>query len=155
MQWSDVQPPDQLPLLHSCAADISRIYALDLFVANDDRHLNNFLFRDQTLAGQRTVIAMDFSRGLLIRGWPSDPVPMPMGSNTMRQIQALKVLGIWDAAAATLTLNSIATVTASEAEHWLKAMPRAWLATSRIDAIVQWWDSPAFGQRLADCGILV
>lgn len=154
VQWSAIPPPDQFPLLQSCATDISRIYALDLFVANDDRHLNNFLFRDQALGGQRTVIAMDFSRGLLVRGWPSDPVPMPAGTNTMRQIQALKTLGIWDTAAATLTLNSIATVKPSEAEQWLKAMPGTWLAASRIDEIVKWWDSPAFGQRLADCGIL-
>ena len=155
VQWSDVPPTEQHALLHSCAADISRIYALDLFVANDDRHLNNFLFRNQTLAGQRTVIAMDFSRGLLIRGWPHDPVPMPASTNTMRLIGSLKTLGVWSTSDATLTLSSIATVTSSEVKQWLTAMPAAWLSTARIDEIVKWWESPGFGQRLAECGILV
>jgi hypothetical protein len=155
IQWSNIPPTEQYALLLSCAADISRIYALDLFVANDDRHLNNFLFRNQTLAGQRTVIAMDFSRGLLIRGWPHDPVPMPASTNTMMQIGMLKTLGVWSSSDATLTLSSIATVTSSEVKQWLKAMPDAWLSAARIDEIVKWWESPGFGQRLAECGILV
>jgi hypothetical protein len=155
IQWSAIPPTDHLALLQSCAADISRIYALDLFVANDDRHLNNFLFRSQALGGQRTVFAMDFSRGLLMRGWPFDPVPMPATTNTMRQIDFFKALGIWSTPDAALTLSSIATVTSKEVRQWLTAMPSAWLLTARIDEIVTWWDSPAFGQRLADCGILV
>lgn len=155
IQWSDIPPPEQTMLLQSCAADISRIYALDLFIANDDRHLNNFLFRGQKLAGQRTVIAMDFSRGLLMRGWPWDPVPMPGSTKTMMLIDLLKKLGLWSTPDAALTLGSIATVTSSEVKQWLTAMPTAWLSAARIDEIVKWWDSPGFGQRLTECGILI
>lgn len=155
VQWSNIPPPDHLPLLQSCSADISRIFALDLFVANDDRHMDNFLFRDQTLAGRRTVIAMDFSRSLLIRGWPNDPVPMPAHTNTMRHINLLRQLGLWSTKDAALLLSSISTVSPTEVRLWLSAMPAAWLAAPRIDAIVDWWGSAAFGQRLADCGMLV
>jgi len=155
VQWSNIQPTEHHAHLQSCKAGISRIYALDLFVANDDRHLNNFLFRNQTLAGERTVIGMDFSRGLLMRGWPADPVPMPSSTATMAMIGSLKTLGLWSTLDATLTLNSIATVSSGEVKQWLAAMPPAWLSTARIDEIVKWWDSPAFGQRLAECGILV
>lgn len=155
VQWSDIPPTEQQALLQNCAADISRIYALDLFVANDDRHLNNFLFRDQTLGGKRSVIALDFSRSLLMRGWPSDPVPMPANTKTMLLIELLKTLGLWSTPDASLTLSSIATITSSEVKQWLTAMPAAWLAPARIDEIVKWWNSPGFGQRLAECGILV
>ena len=155
IQWSGIPPTDQQSLLNSCAADLSRIFALDLFVANDDRHLNNFLFRHQTLAGQRTVIAMDFSRSLLMRGWPSDPVPMPSTTKTMMLIELLKKIGVWSSSDAKLTLGSISTVTSHEVRQWLTSMPAAWLSPPRIDAIVKWWDSPGFGQRLAECGILI
>lgn len=155
IQWSAIPPTEHHAVLQGCAADISRIYALDLFVANDDRHFNNFLFRGQALGGQRTVFAMDFSRGLLMRSWPSDPVPMPASSNTMRNIGLLKALGYWSTPDAALTLSTIATVRSSEVRQWLTAMPSVWLLPERIDQIVAWWDSPAFGQRLADCGILV
>lgn len=155
IQWSSVTPTEQMGLLQSCASDISRICALDLFVANDDRHLNNFLFRQQTLAGGRTVIAMDFSRGLLIRNWPHDPVPMPPATNTMQLIELMRSLGFWDAAAAQLTLASLATISAKEVHDWLEKMPPSWLALSRKSAIVTWWGSQHMVQRISDCGNLV
>lgn len=154
-QWADISPAQQISMLQGGVATISRIFALDLFVANDDRHLNNFLFRSQRLAGAHTVIAMDFSRGLLMRGWPGDPVPMPSNTNTMMNIKMLRNHGLWSSTDAALTLSSIATVTSREVEQWLTAMPSAWLSAVRINAIVKWWGSPAFNQRLTDCGMLV
>ena len=154
-QWSDVSPLEQLALLQACASEMSRILALDLLVGNADRHLNNFLFREQRVGGARTVIAMDFSRGAMVRGWPLDPVPMDPGEATMRTIALLRGLSMWDATSAQLVLASAQAVPASDVRHWLASMPPAWLDASAIDTIFRWWSSTLLGDRIAACTALL
>lgn len=134
---------------------MSRILALDLFLGNDDRHLNNFLFRPQKVGGALTVMAMDFSRSLLVRGWPNDTIPMPTEAKTMMVLSLLRHLKLWDQGAAQLLLMSLQTITAAEFGHWLGSMPAAWLDASRQAALLAWWSSPALGQRIAACTMLV
>lgn len=154
-QFSDIPPPDQTRLLVDCAPDISRIIAMDLFVGNEDRHLNNFLFREQRLGGKISVVAMDFSRSLFVRGWPADLFPMPTTTKTMMVLAILKNMGIWDSAVANLVLASIQSVSPVEVERWLTEMPSRWLEPHRIADVKAWWASPEFGKRLNVCSKLV
>lgn len=154
-QWSNIPVADQIPTLIACASDISRILALDLFIANPDRHLNNFFFRSQAVAGGLTVMAFDFSRALLLNGWPSSVVPMPPSENTMGIIGFLKSQGMWDATAAGTMLASIQSVTVANLGHWLNTMPAAWLAPAAQTALTSWWSCPKFGLRLQACAKLI
>lgn len=154
-QWSKVAPVDQMSLLSTCGKDMSRIVALDLMIGNDDRHLNNFLFRDQQLGGGKTVFAMDFSRSLFIRGWPKDFFPMPPESKTMQVMKILKTMGFWDTSAASLVLTSIQSIAASEVDGWLATMPSNWVTNLSINEVAGWWGSTAFDARVADCIRLV
>lgn len=154
-QWADYSPTEQYPLLNLCGKEMSRILALDMFVGNDDRHLNNFLFRNQKIAGATIVFAMDFSRGLFVQGWPRDFCPMRSDTNSMMTLALLKSLGIWGQAAAKLTLASIQSVSALEIEAWLLEMPVSWVQRSRIAEVKAWWSSAELNQRLSICDRLV
>lgn len=154
-QWSQIPPPEQKALLSTAARDISRIIAMDLFVGNDDRHLNNFLFRNRQVDGGLVVFTMDYSRSLFIRGWPKDAFPLPPGTKTMMVMNLLKQLSVWDGASATLALATIQSVSSVEAVSWLKAMPNPWMSGINLTQIGAWWGSTAFDQRLADCNKLV
>lgn len=154
-QWAKVAPVDQSNLLSTCGKEMSRIIAMDLMIGNDDRHLNNFLFRDQQLGRGKTVFAMDFSRSLFIRGWPKDLFPMPSDSKTMLVMETLKALGFWDANAARLILTSIQSIAVSEISGWLAAMPAQWKSNLSVNEVTGWWGSTAFDTRVADCIRLV
>lgn len=146
---------NQHALLQRCGSDLSKILAFDLFVGNDDRHLNNFLYRQQQVGGQLTVLAMDFSRSLLVNKWPDDPVPMATSTKTMTVMGILKNFNIWDATVAQMTLASIHSVSRTEVAHWLAAMPAAWLEPVKRQEIVEWWGSEKFDQRVSECKKLV
>ncbi len=55
-------------------AVLSQIYALDLFIFNDDRHFGNYLSIDDN--GNRRFYAYDFSRSVFWK-WPWQNVPAP------------------------------------------------------------------------------
>ncbi len=59
-------------------AVLSAIYALDLFIFNDDRHANNYLSLDDN--GTRRFYAFDFSRAMFWQ-WPWNDFP-PATCNT-------------------------------------------------------------------------
>jgi hypothetical protein len=63
---------------------LSSIYALDMFINNEDRHLGNYLSIDDN--GKRRVYAFDFSRALFWQ-WPWLSFPQP-GQNTRNTIEA-------------------------------------------------------------------
>lgn len=155
-QFSDIQgPQNQQQLLIDCGSDMSRIIAFDLFVGNEDRHLNNFLFREQRLGGEKTVMAMDFSRSLLVRGWPNDTVPMHPTTKTMMVMGLLKQAQTWDVTVAQMALASIHSISQAEVAHWLGEMPQSWLEPKKRQEISEWWGSDQFDQRVSDCQKLV
>lgn len=154
-QWSQIPPTEQNPLLSKAGRDISRIIAMDLFVGNDDRHLNNFLFRNRQVDGGLVVFTMDYSRSLFIRDWPKDIFPLPLGTKTMMVMSLLKQFNVWDGASAALALATIQSISSVEAVSWLNAMPSSWLSGINLPEIGAWWGSTDFDQRLAYCNMLV
>lgn len=154
-QWAKIAPAEQVNLLTTCGRDMSRILALDLLVGNDDRHLNNFLFRDQQLGGGKTVFAMDFSRSLFIRGWPKDVFPMHSNSKTMMVMGILKSINVWDSTAAQVILTTIQSISNSEIAGWLNNMPKSWKINVPVDEAIHWWGTTSFDRRIAECIRLV
>lgn len=63
------------------ADDISRIYALDLFIHNDDRHLNNYLVAPDG-AGHK-IFSFDYGRSWLYHGFPPPAVMLDPAVNTV------------------------------------------------------------------------
>lgn len=116
----------------------SRIHALDLFVSNEDRHLNNYLIRERR--GGFVILAMDFGRAFLFRGWPMAP-QLPAKCMTMRAFPALKRIHGFDFVAADKVLQAIERTDKDMIRAIFDSMPSAWLDASTASAIVQWWDA--------------
>ncbi|MCC6196864.1 MAG: hypothetical protein IT518_20620 [Burkholderiales bacterium] len=148
VQWSAIDAVEQAVLLDQAATALSRIAAFDLFYGNDDRHLNNFLFR-RNRAQVWTALAFDFSRAGWRSGFPPGPdLPLPSDCNTELLIAWLRQIGKWDAAGAGLTIGSLQAVDAGAVERMIADAPETWLDESHRGALLAWWASPARNARL-------
>ena len=67
---------------------LSRIFAFDHFVHNVDRHLKNYLFREQREGW--AVLALDYSRAWLCHGFPLPELPFEPKQNTRKAQRRLK-----------------------------------------------------------------
>ena len=131
----------------ACRSVISATLAFDLFVGNDDRHMNNFIFR-HTYEDKLTALAIDFSRAFLIRGFPADPFPVGPDSNTRLSINSRKRDNTWDAPSAVITVDALRAVTSDHLQHWMREMPERWLPQNQRDELLTWWGGDGFRKRL-------
>jgi hypothetical protein len=107
--------------------DLSRIYAFDLFVHNDDRHLNNYMVVSE--GGGHRVYAYDYSRAWLYHGFPM-PVPLSIGgNNTIDNKEWMKAnLGyVVNVNAATQALDNIGGITSARIKDIVDVCPANWL----------------------------
>lgn len=127
---------------------LSKIFAFDHFIHNDDRHLNNYLVRE-TRNGW-TMLALDFSRSWATHGIPPPNLPLPEGSNTRRAAVWLKkLIGDYiDVGAALGVLDKLHTVSAQEIEGIIRQHPPNWLVAADEAAIMEWWKSDGRSDRL-------
>lgn len=123
---------------------LSAIYAFDLFVFNDDRHLGNYLSLDDN--GVRRFYAFDFSRSLFWR-WPWIDFPEPF-DNTRTWGSVLRSLHGFDIGAAEAIVDRLRTVSRAMVESIMFGMPDDWLSDAQKQEFLDWWDSPARIARL-------
>ena len=123
---------------------LSKIYAFDLFIFNDDRHFGNYLSLDDN--GIRRFYAFDFSRALFWR-WPWVGIPDP-GQNTRLYATRLWPLRGFDTAAAIGILDRLRVVPTSDIQFVVNAMPPEWLPEALREAFLGWWSSNARADRL-------
>lgn len=123
---------------HLCAL-LSAIYAFDLFVNNEDRHLGNYLSIDDN--GVRRMYAFDFSRAMFWNGLAGYPAPT---SNTRRCGTLLKSLHGFDAPAAEAILDRLANLKMTAIEGFINRMPADWLPDADRVGLLNWWKD---GQR--------
>lgn len=140
-------PLAQVELYEACSEALSSMLAFDVFVGNEDRHRKNFLFR-RTFEDRVALVAIDFSRALLIRGFPTDSFPVAVDSNTRTTINFLKRANLWRGPSATFTVDALRLVTADHLEHWLKEMPEYWLPKTISDDLLTWWGTDGFRRRI-------
>lgn len=140
-------PSKQLEMFSEAASQISAALAFDLFVGNEDRHRNNFLFQ-KNYKGVYAPFAIDYSRALLVRGFPKDEFPMPESSNTRSTIKQLKASDLWRGPYAVVSIGSLANVSAEHLRRWCDEMPSEWLPAKLKEEMLQWWASGARNDRL-------
>lgn len=123
------------------APTLSRILAFDLFVHNGDRHLRNYIVREQRMGA--AVLAFDFGRSW---NWNSFPLPvLPMTADAMT-IQAHRFLKQNFGKFLVNTeidhvLNNLRSVSAVRAETIILEHPKHWLTDSERNTILDWWNS--------------
>ena len=123
------------------APGITRIFTLDLFVHNHDRHLNNYFVVKQKVG--HAVLAMDFGRAWLFSGFPPPALPMEKTSNTIGDYRKLVTLfgDFLDHSEVDDVCDKILGVTVDEISGFIASHPRDWLEQSMKDAICDWWSS--------------
>jgi hypothetical protein len=130
------------------APGISRVFAFDLFVHNEDRHLNNYFVQKQRIG--YAVLAMDFGRAWLFSGMPPPPLPMAPAANTIGDLRKLlRLFGPFiDSAETDDVCDRLATVTDSEVAGIIASHPSVWINTAQKDQILSWWRSPERQNRI-------
>jgi hypothetical protein len=123
---------------------LSGIYALDMFLHNDDRHLGNYLSVDDN--GVRRFYTFDFSRALLW-DWPWKGFP-PKNCNTRRYGELLRSLHGFDIVAARSTIDRLTSLTATSVDGFINRMPADWLSEPTRSEFSNWWKSGECKQRL-------
>lgn len=126
---------------------ISRIAALDPFVSNEDRHLNNYLVRHQN--GQDRVFAMDFSHSLF-KNWPSLALPLRPSCKTIARGRNLRGRWGFDVGEATECARRIEQLPASLGGELLSQTPDEWLDGTQRASFTRWWQSGVRVARGAD-----
>ncbi len=128
-------------------ADLCRIYALDLFVFNIDRHNKNFLVVPS--AGTHQALAMDHGRSWLFSGFPPPMPPFAPGINTKQAFEWMKskFAGFPEKQVMRDVLGKISAIPANYIGEILARQPTKWLSSAEQNAIKTWWDSGGASQR--------
>jgi hypothetical protein len=137
---------NQNPPVPGLSRVLSSIYALDMFIHNEDRHLGNYLSVDDN--GVRRMYAFDFSRALFWR-WPWTGF-VPNSQNTRTCGALLRANHGFDTVAAQSTLDRIGQLAPSVVESFINRMPPDWLQPSVRVQFLSWWSSTARTTRLDD-----
>lgn len=128
--------------------DISRIYALDLFINNDDRHLNNYFVVNEN--GRSKIYSFDYSRSWLNKPFPLVGLVTDPATNTVKVREYLKAnFGNYiNVGAMTEVLDNIASIQQPRVSDIIAAHPNNWLTRADTDAILNWWNSGAVLTRV-------
>lgn len=137
---------DMLNRIPTLCERISAIYAIDLFVNNTDRHLDNYLFRS-SFNGGTVVLAFDYSLAWLahcpeLKGFPAHD------SNTQKMRMYLDRLYGFDPASAIKVITDIQGLPDDWIDGPVASMPVEWKQEVDMDAAVAWWKSK---DRAARC----
>ncbi|WP_315747566.1 MULTISPECIES: HipA family kinase [unclassified Bradyrhizobium] len=125
---------------------LSKIYALDLFLFNDDRHANNYLSVNDN--GVQRLYAFDFSRALFWH-WPWAGYPPPQ-CNTRRVGAILRSHHGFDLVAANSVLDALAAFAPASLQGFINQMPADWLPASLHAQFMSVWTAGARQSRIDD-----
>lgn len=136
--WATLLAAGHLKIAQFSGA-LSRIWAFDHFVFNDDRHKGNFIVRHQH--HNMAMLAMDFSRAWLDKGFPPGPLPFTAADNTLLLIRALiKMFGNFiDNNEVNKILDAIANVDVKRIQDIISSHPQNWVTPQDVHDILSWW----------------
>lgn len=146
-------PAEKIDWAKSCGDIMSSICGLDFMIANEDRHIGNFLFIT-LLNNRKSCVAIDFSRALLYNPWPL-PEVWNTPNNTSNMVLAKKNLGTWNSSSATQSLLNLSAVKSTTWESWVDELPSEWIDGGTKFRLIQWWGSSEFQSRLQKCMMAV
>lgn len=147
-QFTRMPAQDKFDALKQCGPWLSALLALDLFMANDDRHADNALFRRSPIDNRWTFIAMDFSRALWRGNFPARTcTDVANSGNTSTLIHLLRSYNVWDRQRAGSVAISLQAITPQAISGQLSSMPPEW-QTPNTQALATWWGSQDRMDRL-------
>jgi hypothetical protein len=120
--------------------NVARIFVLDMFVHNIDRHFGNYL----CIAGRTpgyTIKAYDFSRAFTAHAWPLPNLPMDQRTLTMLTIRQLRSRRSVDMSAGEEVIAKIAALPFAWFKALVEAMPKTWMNASTRSKVTKWWAS--------------
>ncbi|RWC74877.1 MAG: hypothetical protein EOS30_11535 [Mesorhizobium sp.] len=123
------------------ADDISKIYALDLFINNDDRHLNNYFVTN--INGKYDIFSFDYSRSWINHPFPLVGTITDPATNTVKVKEYFKsIFGNYiNVGAVTAVLDNIVSLTTQRVADIIGAHPKNWLTAHQETSIIDWWNS--------------
>jgi hypothetical protein len=119
------------------ASLLSKIYALDMFLYNEDRHFGNYLSIDDN--GVRRLYTFDFSRAVFWQ-WPWNGYPVST-THTRTHGRVLQQLHGFDSVAANSVLDNIRALAPSTIEGFVNQMPTDWSSTALRAQFVDVWST--------------
>lgn len=135
--------------LQKARVHVPKIFALDMFIANGDRHPGNLVWR-RTSAGILVPIAIDFAESLFAQSWPLPDLTI-IDCNTARQINAMRAVEAWDPAVAERTLELVRDIKLTTLGAWLDQVPSGWIKDLDRARFAAWWGGRAFQERVDEC----
>ncbi|MDB9475016.1 hypothetical protein PN445_10365 [Dolichospermum circinale CS-537/11] len=148
-EWWILAQTQRIDIAH-LSENFSRIFALDLFFQNEDRHADNFMITN--VSGKIDVQAFDWEHGWLYRGFPPRPIAELNVSSTMQ-------VRNWLLANTTLTssidainqtLDRLHAISALDVARILDASPEEWLPLDMRTSILDWWGGVDFRNRIEE-----
>jgi hypothetical protein len=136
-----IQPAPVLPAAPSVATHLSEIYAFDLAIQNEDRHLNNYLMAED--AGIPRLYAFDYSRSLFW-SWPLNGFP---AAQTKTRFVGAMQIHAFDLQAATALVRRLAALNDATLQILINQMPSAWLPAAAWAQLETWWSNGSRAQR--------
>lgn len=130
------------------APTLSRILAFDLFIHNDDRHLKNYIVRQQRSG--ISLLAFDYSRAWLWHGFPPPELPLsPCNTIYAHRYLRDRFGNFLVEEDIDHVLNAIKQINTAQVEGLILEQPGEWLTNERRDAILSWWNSDNRIARIA------
>lgn len=127
---------------------ISKIYGLDLFINNIDRHFGNYLFTTG-YNNRKIALAFDFGRSWLEVDYKGLEVLEPSAKNKTYTCQKfLKRAGKLNTVIAIDTIDKLSALDSSMVEDILRQIPHNWLPKGFYDEFIKWWGSTDFFSRI-------
>lgn len=131
--------------IKNSAEFFSKVYALDIFVNNIDRHHGNF-FVKRTYSGS-VGVAYDFDKAWYEQGYDGyDSLKCDTNTQECRHYVAfekkLKKTIVKE------TLEAIRTVEKSKVLSILNMMPEDWMLKEERDKFIEWWGGSDFNSRI-------
>lgn len=121
---------------------LSRWYAFDLVIANEDRHFGNFLAKNTMLGA--SILGIDFGRSMLFRGIPINGACFDPTWNTVLQNrdwrQRIARINL-DVTSAYKTINAVGNLPEDWMSHALEHCPKDWTKGGIRSYLCKWWRS--------------
>lgn len=140
-QFTNLTINEKAEVLNACSKLIFQFCYLDAFIANNDRHFDNMLFRKSPLDFRWTVINMDFSRALWKGGFPSTTATDIFASgNTASTVRLLHGMGAFDSTIPLAIVASLDAITSEQISSHLSEAPSDSVC-DEAKKLCEWWKS--------------
>ena len=126
---------------------IWKTYAFDLFIGNDDRHVNQYKIFYQNRASR--ILSFDFESSLF-KFWPNIPFPLDHHSRTVETIMAIQgIYGKIDIGVTDEVLTRLENVEGAAMVGEIKRLPSGWIDHKRATSFTKWFGSRPRRDRIA------